>query len=65
MTVDNDLLLYSDDIINNLTERFEDFTISKSQLNNHLRNTILITAKKKRRSNLRPGSDLMSKMLFN
>jgi hypothetical protein len=38
--------LHSDDIINSLTERFEDFTISKSQLNNHLRNTMLITVKK-------------------
>ncbi|KAG0735409.1 hypothetical protein G6F57_014291 [Rhizopus arrhizus] len=44
--LDNDLQLYSDDIINSLTERFEDFTISKSQLNNHLRNTVLITVKK-------------------
>ncbi|CEI86109.1 hypothetical protein RMCBS344292_00558 [Rhizopus microsporus] len=44
--LDNDPQLYSDDIINSLTERFEDFTISKSQLNNHLRNTMLITVKK-------------------
>ncbi|PHZ12866.1 uncharacterized protein RHIMIDRAFT_236903 [Rhizopus microsporus ATCC 52813] len=44
--LDNDPHLYSDDIINSLTERFEDFTISKSQLNNHLRNTVLITVKK-------------------
>ena len=29
-----------------LTEQFEGFTISKSQLNNHLRNTMLITIKK-------------------
>ncbi|KAG1049739.1 hypothetical protein G6F43_007951 [Rhizopus delemar] len=29
-----------------LTERFENFTVSKSQLNNHLRNTMLITVKK-------------------
>ncbi|KAI7863971.1 hypothetical protein BDF14DRAFT_1707388, partial [Spinellus fusiger] len=43
--LDNDPQLYSDDIINSLTERFEDFTISKSQLNNHLKNTILITVK--------------------
>ncbi|KAI8057388.1 hypothetical protein BDF21DRAFT_390764 [Thamnidium elegans] len=54
MTVDNDLLLYSDDIINNLTERFEDFIISKSQLNNHLRNTILITVKKKKKTTFEP-----------
>ncbi|KAI8088468.1 hypothetical protein BDF21DRAFT_413313, partial [Thamnidium elegans] len=39
--------------------------ISKSQLNNHLRNTMLITVKKNRRLNLRPGSDLMSQMIFN
>ncbi|ORE12136.1 hypothetical protein BCV72DRAFT_311072 [Rhizopus microsporus var. microsporus] len=44
--LDNDSLLYSDDIIISLTERFEGFTISKSQLNNHLRNTMLITMKK-------------------
>ena len=40
------LQLYSDEIINSLTKRFEDFTISKLQLNNHLRNTMLITVKK-------------------
>ncbi|RCH87088.1 hypothetical protein CU098_004434 [Rhizopus stolonifer] len=44
---DNDPQLYSDDIINNLTERFEGFTISKSQPNNHLQNTIHITVKKR------------------
>ncbi|KAG1446980.1 hypothetical protein G6F46_011592 [Rhizopus delemar] len=44
--LDNDPQLYSDDIINSLTERFEDFTISKSQPNSHLRNTMLITVKK-------------------
>ncbi|CAO3657190.1 unnamed protein product [Mucor hiemalis] len=44
--LDNDPQLYSDEIVNSLTERFEYFTISKSQLNNHLRNTMLITVKK-------------------
>ncbi|PHZ13711.1 uncharacterized protein RHIMIDRAFT_236766 [Rhizopus microsporus ATCC 52813] len=44
--LDNDPQLYSDDIINSLTKRFEVFTISKSQLNNHLRNIMLITVKK-------------------
>ncbi|KAG2207158.1 hypothetical protein INT47_012211 [Mucor saturninus] len=44
--LDNDPQLYPDDIISSLTERFEDFTISKSQLNNHLRNIMLITVRK-------------------
>lgn len=44
--LDNDPQLYADDIINSLTEQFEGFTISKSQMNNHLRNTMLITIKK-------------------
>jgi transposase len=44
--LDNDPQLFSDDIMKSLTEQFEGFTISKSQLNNHLRNTMLITIKK-------------------
>ncbi|KAG2222431.1 hypothetical protein INT45_009443 [Circinella minor] len=36
--LDNDPQLFSDDIMESLTEQFEGFTISKSQLNNHLRN---------------------------
>ncbi|PHZ14592.1 uncharacterized protein RHIMIDRAFT_235359 [Rhizopus microsporus ATCC 52813] len=44
--LDNGPQLYSDDIINSLTKRFEVFTISKPQLNNHLRNIMLITVKK-------------------
>ena len=44
--IDNDPQLVSDDIIDSLTKNFEDFEISKSQLNNHLRNTMLITIKK-------------------
>jgi hypothetical protein len=43
---DNDPQLFADDVINSLTEQFAGFTISKSQMNNHLRNTILITVKK-------------------
>ena len=39
--------LFSDDIMKSLTEQFEGFTISKSQLNNHLRNTMFITTIKK------------------
>ncbi|KAI9362351.1 hypothetical protein BD770DRAFT_466937 [Pilaira anomala] len=38
--------VFSDDIMKSLTGQFESFTISKSQLNNHLRNTMLITIKK-------------------
>lgn len=38
--------LYLGDIINSLTGRFEDFTISKSQRNSHLLNTMLITVTK-------------------
>ena len=43
--LDNDPQLYSDDIIKRLTERFEGFSISKSQMNTHLRNTMLIIVK--------------------
>lgn len=41
--LDNEPRLYVDDVINSLTEGF---TISKSQMNYHLRNTMLITVKK-------------------
>ncbi|KAG1607144.1 hypothetical protein G6F46_012510 [Rhizopus delemar] len=34
--LDNDPQIFADDIINSLTEQFEGFTISKSQMNNHL-----------------------------
>lgn len=44
--LDNDPQIFADDIINSLTEQFEGFTISKSQMNNHLRYTMLITVKK-------------------
>ncbi|KAI7891060.1 uncharacterized protein EV154DRAFT_421023 [Mucor mucedo] len=44
--LDNEPQLFSDDIMKSLTEQFEGFTISKSQLNNYLRNTMLITIKK-------------------
>lgn len=44
--LDNDLQLVSDDIMGSLTKKYEDFTISNSQLNNHLRNTMFITIKK-------------------
>lgn len=39
----DDSQLYSDSIIK--TEQFKEFTISKSQFNNHLRNIMLITVK--------------------
>ncbi|RCH80243.1 hypothetical protein CU097_002742 [Rhizopus azygosporus] len=44
--LDNDPRLVSDDITGSLTKKSEDFTISKSQFNNHLRNTMFITIKK-------------------
>ncbi|KAG1446093.1 hypothetical protein G6F55_011686 [Rhizopus delemar] len=44
--LDDDPQLFSDSIIESLTKKFEDFTISKSQFNNHLKNTMLITIKK-------------------
>jgi hypothetical protein len=40
--LDNNPQLYLDDIIKSLTKRFEGFSISKSQMNTHLRNTMLI-----------------------
>lgn len=44
--LDNNPQLFSDDIMKSLTEQFEGFTISMSQLNNYLRNTMLIIIKK-------------------
>jgi hypothetical protein len=44
--LDDEPQLYADDVINSLTEQFEGFTISKSQMINHLCNTMLITVKK-------------------
>ncbi|KAG1470494.1 hypothetical protein G6F56_002655 [Rhizopus delemar] len=38
--------LFADDIIDSLTSQFENFKISKSQMNHHLRNNMLITIKK-------------------
>jgi hypothetical protein len=44
--LDNDPQLFAVDIIDKLTEQFMDFTISKSQLNHRLKNTMLISVKK-------------------
>lgn len=44
--LDNDPQLFAVDIINKLAEQFMDFKISKSQLNHHLKNTMLISVKK-------------------
>ncbi|KAG1448508.1 hypothetical protein G6F56_008922 [Rhizopus delemar] len=44
--LDDDPQLVADDIIEELTKQFEDFSISKPQLNHHLRNTMQITIKK-------------------
>lgn len=44
--LDEDPQLYAVDIVNDLDEQFMGFTISKMQLNHHLKNTILITVKK-------------------
>lgn len=38
--------LLDEDIIESLTKQFMDFTISKTQLNHHLKNTMLITVKR-------------------
>ncbi|KAI8876125.1 hypothetical protein K501DRAFT_279703 [Backusella circina FSU 941] len=42
----DDSQLFADDIIEKLTNQFQDFSISKSQLNHHLRNIMQITVKK-------------------
>ncbi|EIE78679.1 hypothetical protein RO3G_03383 [Rhizopus delemar RA 99-880] len=44
--IDDDSQLFADDIIEKLTKQFQDFSISKSQLNHHLRNLMQITVKK-------------------
>lgn len=44
--IDDDSQLFADDIIEKLTKQFQDFSISKSQLNHHLRNIMQITVKK-------------------
>ncbi|KAI7899563.1 uncharacterized protein BX663DRAFT_440949, partial [Cokeromyces recurvatus] len=44
--VEKDLQLCADDITNPLTSQFENFKISRSQMNHHLRNNMLITIQK-------------------
>ncbi|KAI8879831.1 hypothetical protein K501DRAFT_276192 [Backusella circina FSU 941] len=44
--VGKDSQLCTDNIIDSLTSQFENFKISKSQMNHHLRNNMLITIKK-------------------
>ncbi|KAG1148813.1 hypothetical protein G6F37_003844 [Rhizopus arrhizus] len=44
--LDDDSQLFADNIIEKLTKQFQDFSISKSQLNHHLRSTVQITVKK-------------------
>lgn len=44
--VDDDPQLAVDDIVVKLAEKFEDFSISKSQLNHHLKNNMCLTVKK-------------------
>lgn len=44
--LDKDPQLYADYIIESLTIQFMDFIISKPQLNHHLKNNMLISAKK-------------------
>lgn len=44
--LDEDPQLFAEDIIESLTKQFMDFTISKTQLNHHLKNTMLITVKR-------------------
>ncbi|KAI7907776.1 uncharacterized protein BX663DRAFT_418897, partial [Cokeromyces recurvatus] len=44
--IDDDSQLFADDIIEKLTKQFQAFSISKSQLNHHLRNIMQITVKK-------------------
>ncbi|KAG0747001.1 hypothetical protein G6F57_007204 [Rhizopus arrhizus] len=43
--LDNDPQLYSEDIIGELSKEFMGFSISKTQLNHHLRNNMLVTIK--------------------
>ncbi|CEP09722.1 hypothetical protein [Parasitella parasitica] len=44
--IENDPQIFTEDIIDRLSEKFEGFSISKSQLNHHLRNTMLISVKR-------------------
>lgn len=44
--IEEDSQFCADDIIDPLTSQFEDFKISKSQMNHHLRNNMLISIKK-------------------
>lgn len=44
--LDKDPQLYSEDIIGELSKEFIGFSISKTQLNHHLRNNMLVTIKK-------------------
>ncbi|KAI8066044.1 hypothetical protein BDF21DRAFT_477701 [Thamnidium elegans] len=44
--IDDDSQLFADDIIEKLTKQFQVFSISKSQLNHHLKNIMQITVKK-------------------
>jgi transposase len=44
--LDKDSQLCADDIIGSLTSQFENFQISKSQMNHHLKNNMLISIKK-------------------
>jgi hypothetical protein len=44
--IDDDPQLRVDDIIGKLTEKFEGFSISSSQLNHHLKNDLCLTIKK-------------------
>ena len=43
--VEKDSQLYDDDIIDSLKSQFENLKISKSQMNHHLRNNMLISIK--------------------
>ncbi|KAG1135586.1 hypothetical protein G6F37_012654 [Rhizopus arrhizus] len=44
--LDEDPQLYTEDIIDSLSKQFMGFSISKTQLNHHLRNNMLVTIKK-------------------
>ena len=44
--LDKDLQLYSEDVIGELSKEFMGFSISKTQLNHHLRNNMLMMLKK-------------------
>lgn len=44
--LDEEPQLYTEDIIDSLSKQFMGFSISKTQLNHHLRNNMLVTIKK-------------------